>query len=382
MPKYSIYLIGFSMLIMLIAIIVLAVALHLAIKKKSVFGLTANNKQYVRQESSGVTPLYNAGYDEQNKNNGSTLTVNSGIIEISEPRPSEPVTPTRLEEIKVVYAKKPLRPLGPVMPKGQMDAICKEVLRKVQKTDSASFRDLNELLKFEKKDDPFVMTSEDIKESEKENKSEDIKESEKENKSEDKPIGKIDSPFFKLKGTNLNLEQPNIKLETEKDNKPEIKEVTKQETKTEATNETKTKLDKSTDIKIEANTVGSDKNEDESDSETEYDTVPNPIRFRHSDPESDQPTYDTVPNRYRHSGPELELCDEGQYDTITRRKMLRVSGADTDDGLDDIPVYDLPPTRDENGGSKNVIQMDPDTEYLMPFTKEKTDSCYVNAKTH
>lgn len=356
---------------MLIAIIALSVALYLALKKKSIFGINASSKQCFTQESTGVTPLCNTSYDhEQIKNNGSTLTVNSGIIEISEPRNSNPTTPTRIEDSKIIFAKKPIKA---IVPRRQMDAICKEVLNKVAKSDSACYRDLNDLLKFENKDDNSSINSGDIKG----------------NKNEEKP---------EFAAQLLKLKKPEIKSETEKETKTEsqnttkteiqnainaeIKPEPKQKTKNETTQETEnqTKLDENKEQRIEVNTVESDKNEDGSDSETEYDTVPSPIRFRHSGPEPEQDMYDTVPNpmRFRHSGPEPDQC---MYDTVSSTKRFRNSGADTDDDIDDIPLYDLPPMRGQEN-SRNVIQMDTESHYLMPISPESTDSCYINAKRH
>ncbi|KAJ8712230.1 hypothetical protein PYW07_005072 [Mythimna separata] len=343
LPTYSVYLMAFTIFFMSLAIIGLSGALYFAKKKKTI--LEINND----------SPKQFTSYDEPNKNNGSTLTVNSGIIQISEPRQSDPITPTRIEESKIVFAKKPLKPIGPIVDRGQMDAICKEVLKKVAKSDSACYRDLNELLKFENKED-----NSSIKE---------------ENKNEDKP--EFGTPtLFKLKKP----ENKKEKKETETETKLEIKDESKQETKNETTKETETqtKLDENKDVRIEINDVEKEKNEEDSDSETEYDTVPSPIRFRHSGPEPEQAMYDTVPNptRFRHSDPEP---DQGMYDTVASPKRFRNSG-DTDNDLDDIPFYDLPPLRNQDGPSKNVIQRDSETHYLMPISADKTESCYINAK--
>ncbi|XP_022822773.1 uncharacterized protein LOC111353822 [Spodoptera litura] len=334
MPKYSIYLIGFTMLIMLIAIIALSVALYRAIKKRSKFGVNENSQQYIRQESTAVIPLYNSTYDEQNKNNGSTLTVNSGIIEISEPRISEPESPTRVDDSRIVFTRKPIKPIVPVMPRGQMDAICKEVLRRVQKSDSASFRDLNEMLSGKKDENE-------------EEKCETVDEAENEKKHEEKTEPKIELPQSKLSESNitpelllkLNARSQQLQNQIEDDMKNE----TKQENPIEKTHECndKSKADINSDVHIEIDYININKIDDSSSSETEYDTVPTPIRFRHSGPEPDN---------------------------------LNV---------EDIPVYDLPPRRSHDGHTAhvgNMVQIDQDSEYMMPLSEDKTDSCYINAK--
>ncbi|PZC74909.1 hypothetical protein B5X24_HaOG207039 [Helicoverpa armigera] len=325
-PTYGIYLIGFTMLLMLLAIIGLSVALYLLRNNKQLFGPNVNSKQYVRQESTGVVPLYNSNYDDNNKNNGSTLTVNSGVIEISESRISEPDTPVRIEETKITFTKKPINPIVPVMPRGQMDAICKEVLKRVQKTDSASFRDLNELL--------------NIKNEEKsEDKCDVVEESPKEVKEEENIESKIKT-FEKIEAQKPKLEMEIVtKPEPEKESKIEIDKDAKAEKESKPTNEIENKLqpEEKNDVPIEIPRVEIDKSADVSDSETEYDTVPSPIP-------------------YRHSGPDVEM----------------------DDGFQ---LYDLPPRRSHEGVLKNLIQMDQDSHYLLALSTEGLDACYVNAKT-
>ncbi|KAH9645327.1 hypothetical protein HF086_010291 [Spodoptera exigua] len=334
MPKYSIYLMGFTMLFMFIAIIALSVALYWAIKKRSKFGVNDNIPQYVRQESNTVIPLYNnSTYDEQNKNNGSTLTVNSGIIEISEPRISEPESPTRVDDSKIVFTRKPIKPIVPVMPRGQMDAICQEVLRRVQKSDSASFRDLNELLNGNDKKDE--------KEGEK---CETVDEAENEKKNEEKAEPKFDLKQPKTPESNitpellskLNARSQQLQNQIE----DEMNKAAKQENPIDKPHEyhDKLKSDINTDVHIEIDYINVNKMDDSSSSETEYDTVPTPIRFRHS-------------------GPEAENLN-----------------------IEDIPVYDLPPRRSHDGNTGNIVQIDKDSEYMMPLSKDKTDSCYINAK--
>uniref|UniRef100_A0A2A4JI24 Uncharacterized protein n=1 Tax=Heliothis virescens TaxID=7102 RepID=A0A2A4JI24_HELVI len=329
-PTYGVYLIGFTMIIMFLAIVGLAVVLYLIRKNKQIFGPNTESKQYVRQESTGVIPLYNSNYDEHNKNDGSTLTVNSGVIEINnESRVSEPETPTRLEDTKIVFTKKPINPIVPVMPRGQMDAICKEVLKRVQKTDSASFRDLNELL--------------NIKNEEKsEDKCDTVEESPKEIKEEESIESKIQA-FEKFEAQKL---KPDVsvttKLEPQNNTKTENGEDDKKEAESKLIDEIKNKLqpEVKTEVQIEIPKVEIDKSAEVSDSETEYDTVPSPIP-------------------YRHSGSEVETIQ-------------------TEDGFQ---VYDLPPRRSHEGPLRNVIQMDQDSEYLLAISSENLDSGYVNAKT-
>lgn len=334
MPKYSIYLIGFTMLLMFVTIIALSVALYRAIKKRSEFAVNENSKQFVRQETA-VIPLYNSTYDEQNKINGSTSTVNSGTIEISEPRISEPESPTRVVDSKIVFARKPIQP---IVNRAQMDAICTAVLKRVQKSDSASFRDLNEMLNGNIKKDE----NDEDKE-----KCETVDEADNEKRNEEKPAPKVDLPQPKPPESNitpellskLNARSQQLQNQIEGDKENEAK----QESPIEKTHEcnNKTKADINSDIHIEIDYVNVNQLDESSSSETEYDTVPTPIRFRHSGPEPDN------------------LNEE------------------------DIPVYDLPPRRSHDGQVRHtgkIVQIDQDSEYMVPLSQDKTDSCYINAK--
>ncbi|KAJ8714965.1 hypothetical protein PYW08_004946 [Mythimna loreyi] len=366
LPVYSIYLIAFTYLIMFLAIIWLSAILYLNKKKTLVLKIDHSNIQH-------------ESFEEPNKNSGSTLTVNSGVIQISEPRPSDPITPTRAEDSRIVFVKKSIKPPVPMLDKVQMDKLCKEVLNKVAKTDSACYRDLNELLKYVNKDDNSSTKG--------------AKENKEEESTELEPV-----VLFKLKTPDIKKTNKETKNET----KMEIKDETKQETKNESLkeSETQTKLDESKDVRIEINDVENVKNETDSDSATEYDTVPSPIRYRHSGPDPEQTMYDTVPSpmRFRHSGPDHEQVmydtvpspmrfrhsdpepDQGMYDTVTSVHRIRDSGANTDNDIP-YPLYDLPPMRNHDGPSQNVIQMDSESQYLLPISTEHTDSCYINAKT-
>ncbi|CAB3253201.1 unnamed protein product [Arctia plantaginis] len=147
LEKYEVYLIGFSMLIMFLTTICLSIALYLIRNNITVFGININKKPiYIRQESTqGVSVRSYTNTVNDLPRNDSTLTVNSGIVEIS--GITEPETPIRLEpkdEKKVPCIKKPLMPIIPTMQKAQMDDIIKQVLlSKRSERGSTTLRELD-----------------------------------------------------------------------------------------------------------------------------------------------------------------------------------------------------------------------------------------------
>lgn len=148
LEEYEVIFIGLAMLIMFLTTVCLSIALYMTRNNKTVFGININKKPiYVRQESGqGISVRsYTNTINDLHRNDGSTLTVNSGIVEIS--GLTEPETPIRLEpkeEKKPPCLKKPLKPIIPTMQKAQMDDIIKQVLlSKRSERGSTSLRELD-----------------------------------------------------------------------------------------------------------------------------------------------------------------------------------------------------------------------------------------------
>lgn len=145
---------GLTIAVLIIIIICLSISLHMARNNKSIFGVNLNKQPaYLRQESGMGVTLCNitstnniSNMNEKGRDDGSTLTVNSGMVQIS--GLTEPETPTPMDENKMTFTiKKPKAPIQPEFQKAQMDQIIKGVLNRQQKSDSATFRELDLLTK-------------------------------------------------------------------------------------------------------------------------------------------------------------------------------------------------------------------------------------------
>ncbi|XP_026724597.1 uncharacterized protein LOC113491688 [Trichoplusia ni] len=328
-----IWLMGTTIVILLIALVILSLALYLNIKKKRVCGIYdvgPGEKNLAKEESMGQTQYnLNDGYDRDS----CTFSVNSSVIADINRQP-EPLPATRTNDTKIIPTKKPFGRMSPIIQRRQMDEICREVLKRVQKSDSASFRDLNALLNM-KNEEKVEPKSEFLNELDK--KLLNRRSFKNENRQQNKQPIKEETKCDESKDTSNEIKS------TTQDEKDKIKEesIKKDQEKTTPENlymnqqgdEYKPKIGNA--IKIEVQNV--DDYED-SGPETEYDTVPSPVRFRKS----------------ASIGEEFDV--------------------------DSIPVYDLPPRRSCEIQTKNVIHLDTDTQYLLPISTSRTDSCYINAK--
>ncbi|XP_075980347.1 uncharacterized protein LOC142979365 [Anticarsia gemmatalis] len=362
---YGIYLIGFTIFIMAVVITILAVALYMVMHNKSFFGKSIQRNSFVRQESNqGVTLCTvpsSSNFICQRCKDGSTLTVNSGIVEIG--GLNEPETPTskyddkhvvprdratlRSDDPPMIAPKRALRAVPQnTMQKEQMDKIIEAVLKRKQKSDSATFRELDAISK--PKSEKLQ-----VSDSTKESKSPSLKELNAHEDSDDNTYQNATELDFR---NELKSDVTSKKSEDHKSSNESLYQNSSElNLKSEVKPDVKIKVD---DVKSEPVVFRTlERNKDLVDGKKNLD-----IKIPVQNDDDEQEVYDTLPTPVR--------CG--------------VLDPDIEELIENMPVYDLPPSRslEVSTEKRNVISKDTDTYYLLPLTKDDGDdkTSYVNAK--